>query len=215
MDDVMNYEKDHNRAQAGENLEDRGVFYQTIMGLNADMSGPRAAPTILEEQHKEEAATRAASAAQGALDMGALLSINLQPAARDDGFAAPPMEPKGVAGEEEGGEEGGGEEEEGDEDDDSYVSSEDDGLTPEERAQKNKEDKKVLLCCCFSFSNSIHPSPACVLPASDCASSPLPYAAPSSQAHKQAVKEANREKRKTKMPKHVKKKKEKAGKKKK
>ena len=59
MDDVLHYERDHNRAQAGENLEDRGQFYQTIMGLNADMSGPRVAPAILREVKEEQEAAAA------------------------------------------------------------------------------------------------------------------------------------------------------------
>lgn len=69
MDEVINYERDHDRAQAGEDLEDRGVFYQTIIGLNKDMSGPKVQPTILEEEGQ-------ARQAQGVMD---LLAIKRRP----------------------------------------------------------------------------------------------------------------------------------------
>uniref|UniRef100_A0A061SK97 Serine/threonine-protein kinase RIO1 n=1 Tax=Tetraselmis sp. GSL018 TaxID=582737 RepID=A0A061SK97_9CHLO len=49
MDEVVDYERDHDRAQAGEDLEDRGIFYQTIIGLRDDMSGPKLQPSILQE----------------------------------------------------------------------------------------------------------------------------------------------------------------------
>jgi RIO kinase 1 len=68
MDEVMHFERDHEDAQAGEDLEDRGVFYQTIMGLKPDMSGPRQQPSILEEGGGVAAprgATSAANAAAG------------------------------------------------------------------------------------------------------------------------------------------------------
>lgn len=193
MDEVMHFERDHEDAQAGEDLEDRGVFYQTIMGLKPDMSGPRQQPSILEEGGGVAAprgATSAANAAAGEAQRRPTGAALVAQQMRDFGKADQrPHESRGAKGSHasEGGFGGPGdgddddddedEDEEGSESgsDDEYVPSEDDGLTAEERRQRDKDARK---------------------------------------AHKKEVKDAAREKRKTKMPKHVKKKKEKAGKKK-
>mmetsp|Transcript_35425 Transcript_35425/g.100311 ORF Transcript_35425/g.100311 Transcript_35425/m.100311 type:complete len:378 (-) Transcript_35425:8-1141(-) len=186
MDEVVHYERDHTRAQAGEDLEDRGVFYQTLMGLKPDMSGPKKQPDILDTSDGQK------SQSTGGND---LLSIQTQPAASLTPFSSASKEAASTQlakpSLSEGGQRGAGTGVPGDRDEgageddeesgdgsgsDGYVSSEDDGLTPDERKQATKEARK---------------------------------------AHKKEVKETAREKRKTKLPKHVKKRKEKAGSKKK
>lgn len=141
MDEVMHFERDHKDAQAGEDLEDRGVFYQTLMGLKPDMSGPKQQPTILDQSTGVPPAPLSTGA--GAAATAAAL---LQQDAAKGGEG---MSPGDGAGER-GGEGGDSEDEEdslaGSEDDE-YVPSEDDGLTPDERKQRDKDARKVGRLC--------------------------------------------------------------------
>eukprot|EP00850_Spirogloea_muscicola_P023327 SM000347S13001 [mRNA] locus=s347:84839:88882:- [translate_table: standard] len=46
LDQVPNYERDHDRIASGQSTE--GIYYQTLVGLKQDLSGIRSSPAILD-----------------------------------------------------------------------------------------------------------------------------------------------------------------------
>jgi len=59
LEEVMHYERDHERAQQGGKVE--GIFYQSILGLKDDLSGARLVPKVLEQGDEGQAGSSSSS----------------------------------------------------------------------------------------------------------------------------------------------------------
>ncbi|GFR47397.1 hypothetical protein Agub_g9114, partial [Astrephomene gubernaculifera] len=194
LEEVVHFERDHERLQRGKDTE--GIYYTTITGMKQDGSGARAQPVVLGETSAAapEVAAEAASAAgcQGGMaekgrlaeDVQAANGCEAQPPASaavgpSAGCTAASGSSQPACPSGDPAADGGGDDEEcsgsgSDDEDDEEGSEEGEGGPGDKDAQRAAR-----------------------------------------KAHKKAVKEANREKRKSKVPKHVKKAKTKGGNKKK
>lgn len=72
LEDVTHYERDHDRLATGQNTE--GIYYQTIAGMQADLSGVRLAPAVLSQPAAGAAALHSRDASQTADNQGS--SVN-------------------------------------------------------------------------------------------------------------------------------------------
>ncbi|KAG2443598.1 hypothetical protein HXX76_001949 [Chlamydomonas incerta] len=186
LEEVVNFERDHARLQAG-GKDTEGIYFQAITGMKHDGSGARATPAVLgddeaddDDEEEEEGEGQARAAAKSKKPSKARAQASSAAAAAADAAGAPeaPLTPTaGATGAAaaDGAASDGGEGESGSADEDDEDDSDDEG--------EEGEDKDALKAA--------------------------------RKAHKKAVKEANREKRKSKVPKHVKKAKTKGGNKKK
>jgi RIO kinase 1 len=172
LDEVTHFERDAARIATGGYTE--GIYYQTVTGLEADLSGVRTVPSLLQPADSA-AAEEASAAASVPPDQPAPLAESVAP-------AVAPKEAEDA------------EEEELDEDEEDE--DEDEESSEEGGAAGSGEE-------CGAPSTWAH--------------RPGPPTREELRAqrrdNKNAVKEAQRERRKTKLPKHMKKKRVNAGKK--
>ncbi|PNW73992.1 hypothetical protein CHLRE_13g580900v5 [Chlamydomonas reinhardtii] len=189
LEEVVNFERDHARLQAG-GKETEGIYFQAITGMRYDGSGARAKPaaggddeddeeegeakaTAVPSKSKKAAKGRAPALSESAAATATAAAVGAAgvAGAATETFLIP------TAGNADGAASDGGEGESGSEDED------DDEDDSDDEGEEGGADKDALKAA--------------------------------RKANKKAVKEANREKRKTKVPKHVKKAKTKGGNKKK
>ena len=62
LDEVTHFERDAARLASGSNTE--GIYYQTVTGLEADLSGVRTVPSVLRSEEPAEEAQPAVTAEQ-------------------------------------------------------------------------------------------------------------------------------------------------------
>ena len=62
LDEVTHFERDAARLASGSNTE--GIYYQTVTGLEADLSGVRTVPSVLRSEEPAEEAQAAVTAEQ-------------------------------------------------------------------------------------------------------------------------------------------------------
>lgn len=141
LEEVVHYERDHERLQKGVDVE--GIYYQSIAGMKADMSGAATKAAVVESARR-----RLGDQGEAIIDVG-LVEESERVVTKSVRFA----------------------DEEDDESDSNDDDDDDSGSDYEERPKLSKDEVKAMR-----------------------------------KEHKKAVKEANAEKRKNKIPKHVKRK---------
>ena len=71
LEEVANYERDQERMKKAGGANVEGIFYQTITGMKADLSGARTVPVLLEGEDQGQCATSIVSSSKE-MDAGAI-----------------------------------------------------------------------------------------------------------------------------------------------
>ena len=88
LDEVSHFERDAARIAAGGNTE--GIYYQTVTGLEADLSGVRTVPAVLQ------AAAAAAAEGEGVVAGTLSSSGDTEDSSSSDGDSSDEGEPSGA-----------------------------------------------------------------------------------------------------------------------